>query len=624
MCDVTIYAIHKAAKQNRYEYRYVEGVGRGGKQMMIVLESLPEEAQSRYHHQAVTEPQDKAAAELATLTEKRRNDVFFKLGVIRRYQEFKETYPKADKMVAFLRMYNEEHTERPLSRRQLNHWETLYNREGVTGLIDRRGTWNKGVSSIPEEVAEVFRAYWMQEKGTRKGGPSVASCYRLTQLNFPGVELPSVSTFARYAQSIPYLSKVLAREGDKAFKDKCEPYMPFDYRSICTNELWTADNHVFDLWVKDKTGRVFRPWIIGWMDKRSRYIVGYLLIDHDPNSDAVADAFSRAVHACGIPEKVQLDNGADYCVPDLFDPTFVMSLANQMCMDVTHAIPYNAKSKLIERFFNTIEYSYCIHLPSYFGADPKRRPERMQKACDKLKDVAMPYEEFQDFLDGAIGQYNNTVHSGDAMDGRTPRQAFMECVVHPIRVANSALLALYFKRTSRLLTVGRNGVRVPELKQYYDSEELLPYRSMKVYARYNTDDVRQVYCFSEEGEFICMAASIEMGGLNQELTAQNLRRLNAKKKQCRNLAREYIPDIAVPSMRQLAIQNGFSFEKADLSLVQTVDILDPAQQKKAQAVQAAEQRKGVGAEQSGTGKTQRERDKAYYNFVTGGLKDASG
>ena len=80
----------------------------------------------------------------------------------------------------------------------------------------------------------------------------------------------------------------------------------------------------------------------------------------------------------------------------------------------------------------------------------------------------------------------------------------------------------------------------------------------------------------------------------------------------------------MPSMRQLVIQNGFSFEKADLSLVQTVDILDPAQQKKAQAVQAAEQRKGVGAEQSGTGKTQRERDKAYYNFVTGGLKDASG
>lgn len=285
---------------DNYDYRCINGVGgRNGTRYLISLDSLSPAAQSRYHHQTVTEPQDKAAAELAALTEASRNDVFFKLGVVRRYQEFKETYPKVDKMVAFLRMYNEEHTERPLSRRQLNHWETLYNREGVTGLIDRRGTWNKGVSSIPEEVAEVFRAYWMQEKGTRKGGPSVESCYRLTQLNFPGVELPSVSTFARYAQSIPYLSKVLAREGDKAFKDKCEPYMPFDYRSICTNELWTADNHVFDLWVKDETGRVFRPWIIGWMDKRSRYIVGYLLIDHDPNSDAVADAFSRAVHACG-------------------------------------------------------------------------------------------------------------------------------------------------------------------------------------------------------------------------------------------------------------------------------------------------------------------------------------
>lgn len=30
------------------------------------------------------------------------------------------------------------------------------------------------------------------------------------------------------------------------------------YRSICTNEIWCADNHVFDLRVKDEKGRVFR------------------------------------------------------------------------------------------------------------------------------------------------------------------------------------------------------------------------------------------------------------------------------------------------------------------------------------------------------------------------------
>lgn len=105
----------------------------------------------------------------------------------------------------------------------------------------------------------------MQEKGNRHsgGGPSIASCYRLTQLNFPERQLPSVAAFQRFVNNIPYPAKVLAREGKKAFADKCEPYIPFDYRSICTNEVWRADNHVFDLWTIDDKGRIFRPWIVG-------------------------------------------------------------------------------------------------------------------------------------------------------------------------------------------------------------------------------------------------------------------------------------------------------------------------------------------------------------------------
>ena len=45
LCGITDSAIKKAAQQNRYEYRYVNGKGRGGKQLRIALESLPESAQ---------------------------------------------------------------------------------------------------------------------------------------------------------------------------------------------------------------------------------------------------------------------------------------------------------------------------------------------------------------------------------------------------------------------------------------------------------------------------------------------------------------------------------------------------------------------------------------------------
>jgi len=592
-------AVQLVAEQNKYCHWYVKGRDRGGKQLQIALESLPEAAQARYHGK--NDENDKNI--LLSLTDSQREELFTKQSILSAYKDFKAAYPKADKLKAFLRQHNEQQPDKTLTKRQLNHWQTLFEREGIAGLVDRRGTWNKGTSSIPEDVKRVFRAYWLQEKGNRRGGggPSVASCYRLTQLNFPERQLPSVATFERYAQSIPHPARVLAREGKKAFADKCEPYIKFDYRSICTNEVWCADNHVFDLWVKDDAGRVFRPWIIGWMDKRSRYIVGYQLVDHNPNADAVLDAFARSVYNCGIPERVLLDNGADYVVHDLFNRNFAMSLANEMCVSVTNATPYNAKAKLIERFFNTLEYSYCIHLSSYFGADPQRRPERMKKASEQLKDEAIPYAEFASTLTTIINLYNNTVHSGDAMDGMTPRQAFEACIARSIRIADPLLLSMYFKRTSRLLSVGRNGVRVPELQQYYDATELFPYQGQKIYVRYNTDDVRQVYCLTEKGEFICMAESTALGSLNQELTAQNMRKINAQKKQRRKQAREYMPDITVPSLQQLAIDNGYYLNKPDLKVLSNIQTVNSAQYKTAKAMQTAEQKQKSKERHSPTG-----------------------
>lgn len=580
------------------------------------MNSLPHHTQARYRG----EQEQQAADVRLSLTGPQREKLDFKQKVVLDYQDFKATYPKADKRTAFLRQYNEQHPDKPLTKRQLNHWETLYNREGLAGLVDRRGGYNKGTSTIPEDVKQVFLAYWMQEKGNRRGGggPSIASCYRLTQLNFPDRQLPSVAAFQRYVQTIPYAAKVLGREGKKAFADKCEPYIPFDYRSICTNEIWCADNHVFDLWTKDEKGRVFRPWIVGWMDKRSRYIVGYQLFDHDPNANSVLEAFARSVNACGIPERVLLDNGADYTTRDLFNKKFALSLANEMCIAVTNATPYNAKAKLIERFFNTLEYTYCIHLPSYFGADPQRRPERLKKASDQLKDEAMPFSEFSDYIATVIGQYNNTVHSGDSMDSKTPCQAFKDFVVHPIQTAVPSMLAMYFKRTSRLITVGRNGVRVPELQTYYDSELLLTYQKEKIYVRYNTDDVRQVYCFSEDDEFICIAESVALGNLSQEMTAQNLRELNNRKKQLRRLAKQHIPDIAVPSIQQLAMESGNYFDKPDLKILPAVYPFDAKKQQKAGKLQKAEQQHKSQRDQSLYTQDQRDEDEAYNKYMTGG------
>lgn len=620
-CGVTDSAIKKAVQQNRYQHRYVNGMGRGGKQLRIALESLPEGAQARYRG----EQEQQATDVRLSLTENQREQLDFKQMAVLDYQTFKATYPKADKLQAFLAQHNENFPDKPLTKRQLNHWERLFNRDGIAGLVDRRGGYNKGQSSIQEDEKEVFLSFWLQEKGTKSGGPSVASCYRLTQRVFPDRQLASVSAFERLARNISYPTKVLAREGEKAFNDKCMPYIPMDYTKLHTNQQWVADDHVFDVLVEFPDGHVGRPWITGWEDRSSRYIVGYLMSDHDPNANDILDAFARAVSVFGIPEGVLLDNGKNYTVKDLFNRDFTMSIANQMTLSVTNAIKYNAKAKHIERFFNTLEYSYMIHLESYIGANPKRRPERMQTVNDKLKGVAMPYAEFIQYVDQVISIYNNSPHSGHGMSGMTPCQAYINNVT-AIRTADPVLLSMYFKRTSKLLKVGRNGVRVPELEQYYDANELFSHQGERVYARYNTDDVRQVYIISEDGKFICTAESVDLGCLDEKLTAQNLRKLNAKKKERRKQARAIIPDVAVPGVQQLAIESGLAFTKPNLKMLPTTPTANSEQHKTAQAIQDAQERHSAQrSKREKPPKKDREREDAFYKFMTeGGLENAIG
>jgi hypothetical protein len=355
--------------------------------------------------------------------------------------------------------------------------------------------------------------------------------------------------------------------------------------------MWVADNHLCDVLIRFPDGHVGRVWVIAFEDKRSRYIVGFHIIEGEPNADYILDAFIAAVSEYGIPETVQTDNGKDYTVHDLFNRDNAYSLANQMCFEVTRAKPYNAKAKNIERGFGTIEYTYYIHLDSYIGANAKNRPERLNKVNDKLKAIAIPFEDFKKYTAWAIDQYNNSPHSGNGMNGRTPKQAFEENVTVPIIMPTQELLSVYFQRTTKLMTVGRNGVRVSGLEQYYDDNQLFPYIGKKVFARYRPDDVRQIHCYTPEGQFICIASSIQLGGLDEELTAQQNRELNRKKKERRKLTKEYLPQASVPSIAELAIQSGLSFSKPNITLLPSVTAIDPAKQKQIEAIREEEQRR---------------------------------
>lgn len=77
---VTERAVQIAVQQNRFEYRYVEGVGRGGKQLRIALESLPDDAQALYRGEQAPEP------DILQFTGKQREGADFRALVVTEYQ----------------------------------------------------------------------------------------------------------------------------------------------------------------------------------------------------------------------------------------------------------------------------------------------------------------------------------------------------------------------------------------------------------------------------------------------------------------------------------------------------------------------------------------------------------
>ena len=97
-------------------------------------------------------------------------------------------------------------------------------------------------------------------------------------------------------------------KGEKAKDDLILPYVQRDYGSIDSNEWWTSDYHTLDMMVRDdRTGEVFRPHVVVWLDIRSRKFLAWR-VRRSSDSDGVVLAFKDAVKTYGIPSNVYLDN----------------------------------------------------------------------------------------------------------------------------------------------------------------------------------------------------------------------------------------------------------------------------------------------------------------------------
>lgn len=356
----------------------------------------------------------------------------------------------------------------------------------------------------------------------------VKKCMELTELYLKGqgkealLPLASTGTFGRkILEDIPAPVLKYYREGKKAFRDACAPYIERTYDGLHSNDIWVCDNHTFDVFVNDgEHKKPVRVYLTAFQDVRSRKMVGWY-VTLNPCSDATLIALRRAIERYGIPLAILSDNGREFLTFDIggrgfrtsrkdgehVAPTILENLGIEFCT----ALPTNARAKIIERAFRDVKEDFSKLFEGYTGGTIAERPERLKKT-GKLAENFTLLPEFVKYVDTYIeGYFNTRSHSGTGMHGKTRNEVYAAELIEK-RTATKEQLNLMMLRNTRMQKVQRNGVylSVDGTKVHFNSLELnWSHFGEKVYFRYNPDDLSEVRVYDGQDRFLCTAQQME-------------------------------------------------------------------------------------------------------------------
>ena len=492
LCAMDVSTIQKSVKQNKYQSRYVKGVGRGGRVLEVALESLPDYAQARYFDEPIPE---ETASTLMEYPATKRNTANLRAQIV---NEYRASPLSPDE---YIERHNQENPDNIITKSQFYRWRRYLrnNDNNIEALIDNRGGHNRGNSSISYEQAEFFEDLYLRQQKL-----SVQRCWELTKITFE--DIPSVSTFERHVKRIPALQRILYREGEKALNDALPHIRRKREGVIDSNDIWFSDHHICDEFVRNKEGLFIRPWLTVFLDARSNKIVGFLVREADPNVTAVKQCLRMGMEQYGIPSILYVDNGADYKSKEM-TADYPLSLCNQLGIRHIFATPYHPEAKgAVERFFGIYEDRFGRLWPTYAGSDAKKRPEVLsgpkKKVDAYLQEYAPTLEEYIESVNVYINEYNHTPSNGIDMFGECP-DAIYYSRLQVKREVDPDVIRLLCGRTNIVRTVRENYVRYEN--QYYINDILLEHIGDKVYITYDPNDMRTISVFTIEGVLICNA-----------------------------------------------------------------------------------------------------------------------
>lgn len=328
--------------------------------------------------------------------------------------------------------------------------------------------------------------------------------------------LPCDLSFKRYAENFRknnYAEWVLRREGMKAYHDKVEPYIERDISKIEVGDVIVADGHVLNFQVINPfTGKPTRATLVGFLDWKSTALVGYEIMMTE-STQCIASALRNAIINLGlIPKVVYQDNGKAFKSRFFQNVDFEEDLFNGVYANLNiHSVfakPYNARAKVIERFFREFQEELEKGMPSYIGTSIEDKPAWLKRGeklhaewHKKLTDNHIPtVSEASKYINSWIEFHNNQPCPND----RT--KTIKECLnsIQKQVIDVQRLDDLMMKTEGR--TINKHGITF--LNMHYRSEAILGIRD-KVNIRYSLFDLSKVNVYSKKGEFLCVAHRVQ-------------------------------------------------------------------------------------------------------------------
>jgi putative transposase len=387
-------------------------------------------------------------------------------------------------------------------------------------LCDGRGGWRKhGTNEYKgHHLSEIEQLTLLKcfLHGSRPSVKMVIYATRMTLKKMGITKTASDSTYRRWLDD--YIKKnagvvCMARYGMKAYIDQYGPYISRDANLLEVGQCLVADGKTLNFFIlHPDTGRPCRMKLIVFFDWKSRYPVGWQIMPTE-NQWGILAAFRNAVITLGrYPDSVYLDNGKAFkskLFSEEFDLEACAGLYARVGTAVMYAKPYNGRSKVVERFFRTIQDQLEFMMPSFCGDSIQTKPpwmhrnEKFQRAWHEARTQKWipTIREAALIIEAYFNWYAQQPHSDL---NSTPEEMFL-----PHRGQGVDPLQLNHDFLWRKTVQPRN-CRVTLWGIDYESDCLLNLsRTEPIQAMVDTADLNKIWCYTKDGVFLGEALPVQ-------------------------------------------------------------------------------------------------------------------